>query len=266
MFSKRMMKVLPMKAALVAAFSLAGLPAFMSAATIDEVAEAGIARTDAAVADQQRIEAIANQTDQLVVDYTTTAKVVDGLKVYNNLLQRQVDNQIEEMEALRESIDNVALIERQIVPLMTRMLDSLEEFVQLDTPFLNAERNDRLARLRGMMERSDVTAAEKFRRVLEAYSIENDYGRTIEAYKGSMDVDGQSLEVDFLRIGRVSLTYQSVGGGRTGAWNNITRQWDHNLPPETYKAQVAQGLRIARKQVAPDLIVIPVSAATEVGQ
>ena len=201
-----------------------------------------------------------------MADFGTVTKVVDGLKVYNNLLQRQVNNQVLEMDALRESIDNVALIERQIVPLMTRMLDALEEFIQLDTPFLQKERNQRLTRLRGMMERSDVTAAEKFRRVLEAYSIENDYGRTIEAYKGSLEMeDGRQQEVDFLRIGRVSLTYQSVGGNFTGAWDNATRTYIE-LPPETYKTQVAAGLRIARKQVAPDLLVIPVPAATEVGQ
>jgi len=190
---------------------------------------------------------------------------VDGLKVYNGLLQRQVDNQLSEMDALRESIDNVSLIERQIVPLMTRMLDALEEFVALDTPFLVNERNERLLRLRDMMERSDVTAAEKFRRVLEAYSIEMDYGRTIEAYKGSLEIAGQTQEVDFLRIGRVSLTYQPVGGGHTGAWDAAARQWVE-LPPETYKAQVAAGLKVARKQVAPDLLVIPVPAATEVSQ
>ncbi len=268
MFTKRMMKVLPLKAVLLAAFTLAGLPAYLGAATIDEISDAGEARADAGAADQKRIDAIANQTDQIVADYATVSKVVDGLKVYNNLLQRQVDNQLEEMDALRESIDNVSLVERQIVPLMTRMLDSLEEFVALDTPFLQQERTERLARLRAMMERSDVTAAEKFRRVLEGYSIENDYGRTIEAYKGSLDVgdDGTMQEVDFLRIGRVSLTYQTVGGGVTGAWNRANSSWDHDLPPEVYKAQVAQGLRIARKQVAPDLIVIPVSAAEEVGQ
>ena len=169
------------------------------------------------------------------------------------------------MTALTESIENVALIERQIVPLMTSMLDSLETFVELDTPFLQQERADRIARLRNMMDRSDVTAAEKLRNILEAYSIENDYGRTIEAYKGSLDVDGRQLEVDFLRIGRVSLTYQSVGGAVTGAWDNNARTWVE-LPKETYKAQIADGLAIARKQVAPDLIVAPVAAPTGVSQ
>jgi hypothetical protein len=234
-------------------------------ATIQEVTDAGEARTDAAAADQQRINQVSDQIEKLVTDYQTVSKVVDGLVVYNNLLQRQVDNQEAEKTALSESIDNVALIERQIVPLMTSMLDSLEEFIALDTPFLVKERQERMGRLRDMMERSDVTAAEKLRQILEAYSIENDYGRTIEAYKGSVDVDGRTQEVDFLRIGRVSLTYQTVGGGHTGAWDNDSRSWEE-LPPETYKAQVADGLKIARKQVAPDMLVVPVSAATRIGQ
>jgi len=127
------------------------------------------------------------------------------------------------------------------------------------------ERTDRLARLREMMERSDVTPAEKFRKVIEAYQIENDYGRTIEAYKGSTNVNGKELEVDFLRFGRVALIYQTVGGQTTGAWDNEKRAFVE-IPPETYKAQVAMGLKIARKQVAPDLIVVPVAAPTRAVQ
>jgi hypothetical protein len=249
----------------LAVLLLAGLSTVSFAATIQEITEAGEARADAAAADQQRVEALANQTEQIISDFRTVDKVVDGLKVYNSLLQRQIDNQEAEKVALSESIDNVALIERQIIPLMIRMLDSLEEFIQLDTPFLIDERNARLTRLRDMMERSDVTAAEKFRLVLEAFTIETDYGRTIEAYKGSVDIEGLQREVDFLRIGRVSLTYQSVGGAHTGAWDNAARAWVP-LPPETYKAQIETGLKIARKQVAPDLLVIPVSAATGAGQ
>jgi hypothetical protein len=156
-------------------------------------------------------------------------------------------------------MDNVALIERQIVPMMTRMIDSLEDFIELDTPFLLEERTERIGRLRDMMERSDVTAAEKFRQVIEAYQIENDYGRTIEAYKGTVDIDGREQEVDFLRIGRVSLAYQSIGGQHTGAWDPESQSFV-SLPPETYKSNVAQGIRIARKQVAPDLLIVPVTA------
>ena len=181
---------------------------------------------------------------------------------YNSLLQRQIDNQMEEMAALNESIDTVALIERQIIPLMTRMLDALEAFIALDTPFLLEERQERIERLRGMMERSDVSAAEKFRRVIEAYQIENDYGRTIEAYKHSVEVNGVMQEADFLRIGRVSLAYQTVGGGTTGAWDKESESFV-KLDDAKFKTQVADGLKVARKQIAPDLLVVPVAAPSE---
>lgn len=261
MLKNRLKLHLRVSAALSAVVTLAVLSPIALAASIQEITEAGEERTAAAAADQQRVNQVAGQIEELVVEFQTVAKVVDGLVVYNSLLQRQIDNQEAEKVALSESIDNVALIERQIVPLMTRMVDSLDEFVQLDTPFLVKERNERIGRLRAMMDRSDVTAAEKLRQILEAYSIENDYGRTIEAYKGSLEVEGRTQEVDFLRIGRVSLTYQTVGGKSTGAWDSATNGWVE-LPPETYKAQVATGLKIARKQVAPDMLVVPVTAAT----
>jgi len=257
-----MNKMLLLSAILVAVFPMTFSAPVFAQANVDQVTQEGEKRADAGAAEQQRVEQIANQTDDLLSEFNTVSKVVDGLITYNSLLQRQVDNQETEKVALRESIDNVALIERQIVPLMTRMLDSLEHFVQLDTPFLMKERTERLERLRGMMERSDVSSAEKFRRVIEAYQIENDYGRTIEAYKGTVPINGNPQEVDFLRIGRVSLAYQSVGGGQTGAWNVETGEFE-KLDDAEFKNQITQGLRVARKQVAPDMLVIPVAAPSE---
>jgi len=236
--------------------------AVFSQVSVDQVIQEGEKRIDAGAAEQQRIEQIANQTDDLAAEFKTVTKVVDGLLTYNSLLQRQVDNQEAEKAALSESMDNVSLIERQILPMMTRMIDSLEVFITLDTPFLLDERQARIERLRAAMERSDVTAAEKFRLVIEAYQIENDYGRTIEAYRGSVDINGNQQEVDFLRVGRVSLAYQSVGGQYTGAWDS-TQGAFVELPAASYKAHIANGIKIARKQVAPDLLVVPVNAPTE---
>lgn len=252
----RMNKMLLLSATLTA--GLFSASAFAQA-TVDQVTDAGEKRANAGAAEQRRVEQVADQTADLLNDYNTVSKVVDGLVTYNTLLQRQITNQEEEMAALNESIKNVALIERQIVPMMTRMLDGLEVFIQLDTPFLLKERNERLARLRDMMERSDVSSAEKFRRVIEAYQIENDYGRTIEAYKDTVDIDGVTQEADFLRIGRVSLAYQTVGGGTTGAWDKDGGQYV-KLDDAEFKNQVAHGLKVARKQVAPDLLVVPVAA------
>jgi hypothetical protein len=246
-------------------YAVAGLSTQAFATSINEVMQEGENRADAGEAAQKKVDSVADQTEKIINDYRSVTKVVDGLRVYNALLQTQLNNQEAEMQALSESIGNVALIERQIIPLMTRMVDALEEFVKLDTPFLFKERTDRVGRLREMMERSDVTAAEKFRRVIEGYQIENDYGRTIEAYKGSTQVNGNELEVDFLRIGRVALMYQTVGGATTGAWDTTTGAFVE-LSAATYQKQVSDGLKIARKQVAPDLLVVPVAAPTRAMQ
>jgi hypothetical protein len=262
MLINRMNKTRLLSAIMTTGFTVFICGPVFAQATVDQVTAEGIKRADAGAAEQQRVEQIANQTDELLAEFNTVSKVVDGLKTYNSLLQRQVNNQETEKQALAESIDNVALIERQIVPMMTGMLDSLEEFIRLDTPFLMKERTERLARLREMMERSDVSSAEKFRRVIEAYQIENDYGRTIEAYKGTVDINGNPQEVDFLRVGRVALAYQSVGGQYTGAWD-VEEGAFVELPPEKFKAQVAQGIRIARKQIAPDLLIVPIAAPSE---
>ncbi len=241
------------------------LPLSAAGQELDQMTQQGETRIKEGATAQQQIDNISTDADGILNEYKTTAKIVDGLKIYNNLFQTQIDNQQKEMGALQDSIGNVSLIERQIVPLMTRMIESLESFISLDVPFLSEERSGRIERLRNMMVRADVTAAEKFRRVIEAYQIENEYGRTIEAYKGSLEIEGKEREVDFLRIGRVALLYQSIGGELTGAWNQQEKTWQA-LPPEQYKKHTAIGLRIARKQIAPQLLVLPIVAASGAGQ
>jgi len=226
---------------------------------VDKAVDIGLDRNKEGVQSQQRIDKIADQTGDLKGKYKDLLKVIDGLQVYNTLLQRQIDGQKAEMRDLEYSIDQVSLIERQIVPLMLQMIQGLKEFIGLDIPFLLEERQDRIAKLETLLERADVTAAEKFRTVLEAFDIENEYGRTIEAYKGSLEVEGKAREVDFLRIGRIALAYQAVGGEHNGVWDQKTRKWEV-LPAEEFRNHISKGLKIARKQVAPDMLLLPVAA------
>jgi hypothetical protein len=212
---------------------------------------------DAARRSQSNIDQTVDETRSLERQYSAILKEIDGLEVYNALLQKQLDGQSQEMADLNDSIDRVAVIERQVTPLMLRMIDGLEQFVELDLPFLLEERRQRVAFLRTLLERSDVTVAEKFRRLLEAYEIENDYGRTIESYKGSLEVDGASREVDFLRFGRTALLYQTVDAEIFGAWDNDNREWV-SLPAE-YRNQIRAGIRMAHKQIAPNLLLLPIS-------
>lgn len=238
--------------------ALTGVAGWIMAQQVQDVIAAAAQSEQAARASQTRIDQAVDQTRDLAREYGAISKEVDGLEVYNALLQKQVDSQSTEMENLAKSIDSVSVIERQVTPLMIEMVESLAQFVELDVPFLLDERRKRVTFLRGLLERSDVTVAEKFRRVLEAYEIENDYGRTIEVYKGSLELDGASREVDFLRVGRTALLYQTVDAEIYGMWDAQKKAW---VPlGAEYRNQIRTGIQIARKQIAPDLLLLPVPA------
>ena len=88
-----------------------------------------------------------------------------------------------------------------------------------------------------------------------------DYGRTIEAYSGVLPIDGKKMDVDFLRIGRVSLVYQTRDGSCLGVWKQSSKGGEGQWQPlsQDYRLGINKALRIARKQLAPDLIMVPVS-------
>ena len=230
------------------------------AQSVNNILDAGERNIRLAQASQDRVDKIVEQERELVDQFNTVNKEVDGLKVYNALMDRQIQNQVEEMAKLAESIDQVTVVERQIMPLMLRMIDGLEKFVSLDIPFLEEERMERVEKLRDLMERSDVSVAEKFRNVFEAFSIENEYGRTISSYKGALDIAGGTREVEFLQIGRIVLLYQTIDGAFTGTWDKEEGAFVE-LDSSAARTQVRQGLRMARKEIAPELLMLPIDAA-----
>jgi hypothetical protein len=246
-------------AVLVVSGTLAGSAAAVQASTLDSVLAVGKSKNDAARNSQAKIDKLADETRDLLSDYKTVTKQVDGLKVYNARLQKQIDNQTARITEIDASIDQVTVISRQITPLIIRMIDGLEKFVELDVPFHMEERQQRIAFLRANLDRSDVSVAEKFRQVLEAYKIENEYGRKIDAYKGNVDIDGVERDVSFLRVGRIALLYQTTDTELSGAWDQSSRSWVA-LDRGEYRNAIMKGLRIARKEASIDLMSIPVAA------
>ncbi|AFT77237.1 TonB system biopolymer transport component [Alteromonas macleodii str. 'Black Sea 11'] len=220
---------------------------------VDEAAKIN----ESAAKSQEKINGITDQIDSKLQQFKTLMKEIEGLEVYNTQLRKQINNQEQEMADLNAAIDEVSVVERQITPLMMRMIDGLEQFVALDVPFLPEERANRVADLRAMMDRADVAASEKFRRVMEAYQVEMDYGRTMEAYSGIHTINGQERDVEFLRLGRTALIYQTRDASMQGVWNKQTRQWEEL--DSSYRTQITKGLRMAKKQLAPDLLMLPVA-------
>ena len=231
------------------------------AQSVDDVLKANDERLTLAAQSQERINDVVDGTRSLEDDYRAITKEIDGLRVYNRLMTAQTQGQEAVLDDIALSLEQVDIINRQIFPLMERMIDGLEQSVALDVPFLMDERSDRVQNLKDIMERSDVSVAEKFRKVMEAYQIENDYGSSAEFYKQALTLaDGTERDYNVLRIGRVGLYFQSDDTQITGYWDNANRTW---VEDDSIRNEVRTGLRMARQLIAPELIVVPVAAPTE---
>lgn len=213
----------------------------------------------AAAAAQQNIDNLNEQTRRMLDEYRDALRRTEALNNYNAHLRRLVASQETDKASLEKQLAEIESTRRDIVPLMLRMVEALDRFVQLDRPFLADDRARRVMELKDLMSRADVTDAEKFRRVLDAYRIENEYGKTIETYRAELrNGGGNPRTVDFLRIGRVALLYQSLDGKETGVWDSKTKQWQ-TLPAD-YNAPVRKGLAVARKESPAELLPIAVNA------
>lgn len=216
----------------------------------------------AAKASQERVSALDDETTSLLSDYRRSVAEAESYTTYARQLELQVRSQDEEMAAIERQLGEVDTTAREVGPLMDRMLSTLDRFVSLDVPFLVAERRDRVERLKQMMGRADVTISEKYRRIIEAYQVELDYGRTVEAYEAELsagEAGKAARTVQFLRVGRIALLYQTLDGQETGFWDATAKRW--TVDP-SYGASFKEGIAVAKKTRAPELLVIPVPAAT----
>lgn len=225
---------------------------------IDKILAASQSKTKAAQQSQKRIDKLAGESSDLLTQYKLVNKDIEGLKVYNAQLEKQIENQRQKLVELEESIGNITVLQRQIPPLAVRMLDALEQFVELDIPTQLDVRREAIAQVRDNLNRADFTIAEKFRQVLELYAIEGEAGRKIETYTGTLEVGGQEREVDILAVGRVALMYQTKDTKLSGAWDQSRRAWVE-LPGD-YRLPIRNGIKIADKRAPQVVMQLPIIA------
>ncbi|WP_163934163.1 DUF3450 domain-containing protein [Paraferrimonas sp. SM1919] len=215
----------------------------------------------AAEKSQVKINKYFDQTQDLLFQYNQTEDTRESLKGYNDYLAAQVADQEAEMALIQKDIDYVDTLRQAVVPLMDDMVSALDKFVALDLPFNAETRANRVQNLQDIRGKADISLAEKFRLIFDAYSIETDYGRSIGAYAGTLDVDGsgKGALVDFFRLGRVALFAQSQDQKQAWMYDADSKTWSEL--DEQYLRELTKGIRIARKQGANDLFSLPIPAA-----
>ena len=225
---------------------------------LDKSLDISTSSINSGAANQERLNKIDDETRLLEFDYKDTIKEYENLKLYNDQLQRIINSQEEEIISILNQIDELDNININLIPIMLKMIDALDKFVSLDIPFLKSERTERVSNLKSIMDRGDISTSEKFRKVTEAYQIESDYGRTIEAYRSEVIFEGETFNADFLRVGRVSLAFVTSNGDKAGYWNKSSGSWEESSA--SVKRSTIEGLKIALKQAPPTLITIPLTS------
>jgi len=210
---------------------------------------------------QRSIDQLDSQTRENYEAYTAALRQAELVEAYNRQLARMVEDQSRELDDIDAQLISLAQTEQATLPLLVRMQNMLQQFVAADLPFLVDERQQRIERLARLMDRADVSLAEKYRQILEAYQIEAEYGRTLEAWTGTLAQDGttrsgEAREVTFLRLGRVALYYQTLDGEESGRWSRQQGGWqtlaaDQNWP-------IRKGISMARQQTVPELLELPI--------
>lgn len=242
---------------------LVALPIFAQAADALDKSRDTVSKTNQQLQQkQQTINKLHEQTGQLVDQYREALRESETYRVYNRQLKEIVRSQASDLSSLQTQIIDIEVTAQQIMPMMQRMIDALEQFIAQDIPFLPVERAGRLEKLKNTMKRADITVAEKYRKILEAYQIEIEYGKTLEAYQAQLSqADGNKM-VSFLKVGRVAFYYKTLDGNNYAAWDTNHKKW-HDITDHEVRKSVTLGLKIARKQHAPELLTIVVSAAQE---
>lgn len=245
----------PLLAALAGACILSWPTGQVSGQGLDDSmrVEEGINQNGAA--SQQRVSQLAGETRDLLAEFRSAVRETESLAIYNDNLERVVNDQREEIRSIEGQLEGLEDTNRGVVPLMLEMIATLEAIVEADIPFRIEQRRARVRRLREMMDQAEVTASEKYRRVMEAYQGELEFGRTTEAYSDKQPDTGQTVE--FLRVGRTLLLYQTPDHSSTGWFNPRTRRFE-DLDDERFRLEVKKGLAIARNEKTPDLVMLPV--------
>lgn len=211
---------------------------------------------------QTKIDSMDDDTSLIVNEFKTVSKQIEGLRVYNAQMRKQIERQEERLKEIDKTMKEAQVMQRQVPPFTRRMLAGIEKSIELDMPFHLAERKERIAFAKAAIDNPTVSPAEGLRQVLETFNVEMEYGRKLDSYKDTIEIEGQQREVNVLRVGRLALVYQSSDRSLTGAWDNKKEEWV--ALDSSYRNPTRKGLRIANRLATVDMLELPIQNAEAV--
>lgn len=237
---------------------LLALPA-RAADEVGEALEASLAAQRAARESQARVDKLDDEARALREKRRGAQWRALQASAYAAQLEEEAAKEEKRRGELEAELTRIASTGSDLLPLMRRMVDELDAFVQADLPFLQEARRQRVADLRALLDDPQRGGSDKFRRVLEAYRTEVEYGHSLGAEEVDMACGEARGKAALVRVGRVGL-YCLAADLRSGAYWDAGRKAWQPLDDDGVE-QARRALTVARGEGPPELLVLPVRAA-----
>ncbi len=227
----------------------------LSAQNLQESLEVVSSTNRDAERSQKTIDSLSRETRMLLEEYRSLKETTEYQAAYTRELEQLNASQQKTIEILKRQIAQARITRQRILPLMRNMADTLETFVVLDLPFHQEQRVGAVLQLKQRLDNPNLSVVARFRLLLEAYQLEQNYSSTVEAWRGPLQLNGETLSVEYLRLGRAAFYYQTLDREHSGYWQQQEQSWA--ALDNRYNRELALAMRIARSESAPQLLELP---------
>jgi len=234
----------------------------LNADNLDKMIKNKISSNVKSQVSQKKIDDLSEKSSNLYDKYLLINKQLEEQTIYNKQLSLFVKTQQNEIPLLQKKIQEVEETNKKIVPLMFEMVEKLDKFVSIDSIFLHKERTQRVKKLKDYLSNPEMSTAEQFRTILESYKIEYNYARTLEVYRSELLENNKTAKtVDYLRVGRLALYYQTIDSSQSGYYDINSKKWV--ILDEKYNQLIKKAIKIARKKISPDFLTLPIISSKD---
>ena len=231
------------------------LAAGLAHAQLDSALQEAKSATAAAAAAQSQIDDLDDRASAATREYSATLQQADNLRLFVDRQDIFLESQRSELDSLRRQLATVESIKQGVVPMMLNMVVQLEDSIGSDIPFRQRERMARLNDVKAIISDPDVSPAEQYRRILNAYEIEANYGYQVESYEGAHPNRPGNI-VNFVRFGRTSWVYVTKDESEVGTYDLASGEWRPVSGAD--EITVRRAIRVANEEAAPEVIYAPV--------
>ena len=204
---------------------------------------------------QKEEEQWREQQQKLVAQYEKLQNERTQLQAEREALAQEIRDARGRIAAKEKQLADIEQMQAHIEPFLQVSVADLQQMVDEDLPFLPEERRQRIARLDELLKAPDVAISEKYRKVMEAWLVEAEYGHTIEVYQQTITAAHHEMLVNILRLGRISLFYQALDQSSCGFFDVAGQSWQP-LPAADNHA-IAAAIDIGTKRKPAELLTLP---------